>query len=85
MFYSSSRFRKQFKKSPKKIYLAAFDRLVVLEKSEFDVVLNSHKLSGKYAGYRSINITGDIRIVYKRVPNGFYLVAIGTHSELYKK
>ena len=52
--------------------------------SEFDESLNNHKLSGKYADYRSINVTGDIRIAYKRVPDGFYLVAIGTHSELYE-
>lgn len=84
MFYRSARFRKQFKKCPRKIRLAAFEQLAVLERNEFDVVLNDHKLSGKCAGYRSVNVTGDIRIVYKRVSDGFYLAAIGAHGELYK-
>lgn len=59
-------------------------RVAILQMKEFDLSLNNHKLSGKYAEYRSINITGDIRIAYKRVSDGFYLFAIGTHSELYK-
>lgn len=84
MFYRSSRFRKQFKRYPQSIRQAAFDRLALLERNEFDSVINNHKLSGKYAEYRSINVTGDIRIAYKRVPDGFFLTAIGTHSELYK-
>ena len=84
MFYRSSRFRKQFKKCADKIRLAALERLAVLERNEFDVVLSNHKLSGNYAEYRSINVTGDVRTAYRRVPDGFYLAAIGTHSELYK-
>ena len=84
MFYRSSRFRRQLKKCTKEICLAAFEHLAILEKNEFDAVLNNHKLSGKYAEYRSINVTGDVRIAYRRMQNGFYLFAIGTHSELYK-
>jgi addiction module RelE/StbE family toxin len=83
MFYYSSRFKKQFKKYSKKIQVEAFDRLAMLEKSELDYILNNHKLSGKYAEYRSINVNADIRIVYQKMPKGFYLVAIGSHSELY--
>ena len=84
MFYRSSRFRKNFKKYPQKIRADAFERLGLLEKNEFDYELNNHKLSGKYGEYRSINVTSDIRILYKKVKDGFYLFAIGTHSELYK-
>lgn len=84
MFYRSSRFRKQFKKCAEKIREEALERLAVLGQNEFDALLNNHKLSGKYAEYRSINVTADYRIAYKRVSGGFYLFAIGTHSELYK-
>jgi mRNA-degrading endonuclease YafQ of YafQ-DinJ toxin-antitoxin module len=84
MFYHSSRFRKQFKKFPKKIRLEAYRRLALLSADEFSDILNNHKLSGTYAEYRSINVTGDVRIAYKRVVGGFYLVTIGTHSELYE-
>jgi mRNA-degrading endonuclease YafQ of YafQ-DinJ toxin-antitoxin module len=83
-FYRSSRFRKQFKKFPEKIRAEAFRRFEILAANEFDEFLNNHKLSGKYANCRSINITGDIRIAYEKVVDGFYLLEIGTHSELYE-
>jgi addiction module RelE/StbE family toxin len=84
MFYRSSRFRKQFKKCSEKIRSKAWERLDLLVRNEFDEALGNHKLSGRYSEYRSIDIAGDIRIAYKRVLDGFYLVAIGTHSELYE-
>ncbi|MDO8590766.1 MAG: type II toxin-antitoxin system YafQ family toxin [bacterium] len=84
MLYRSSRFRKQFKKCPEKICSKTFEWLGILMGNEFDEVLNNHRLSGKYADCRSIDVTGDVRIAYKRVSDGFYLVAIGTHSELYE-
>ncbi len=84
MLYYSSHFRKQWKRLSVKMRDDASVRLHVLVRSEYDPLLNNHALSGKYAKYRSINVTGDVRIVYIRVPEGFYLIAIGTHSELYK-
>jgi len=46
--------------------------------------LHNHKLKGKWSGYRSINITGDIRAIYKPVDETMvHFVAVGTHSELY--
>jgi len=46
--------------------------------------LHRHKLKGEYNGYVSINISGDYRLVYKELsPNHVYVVAIGTHSQLY--
>ena len=84
MLYHSSRFRKQWKRQPLKLKDEAVLRIETLQVNEFETPLNNHKLSGKYAEYRSINVTGDIRIAYKRVSDGFYLFAIGTHSELYK-
>lgn len=84
MLYHSARFRKQWKRISKGIRDEAAARFEVLQVNEFDIALNNHKLSGRYGEYRSINITRDIRVAYKRVPDGFYLFAIGTHSELYK-
>ena len=84
MLHHSARFRKQWKRLSENIKDEAASRLVMLQLNEFDGALNNHKLSGKYEGYRSINITGDIRIAYKRISDGFYLFVIGTHSELYK-
>lgn len=51
----------------------------------FNPVLNNHALSGKFEGYRSINITGDLRAVYTLIDNDTALfVTLGTHSQLYR-
>jgi addiction module RelE/StbE family toxin len=51
----------------------------------FNPILNNHALSGKYTGYRSINVGGDLRIIYKFLDNDSVLFAvIEKHSNLYK-
>ena len=42
------------------------ERQVLFEIDEFNPILNNHALTGEYKGYRSINVTGDIRVVFKR-------------------
>ena len=84
MLYRSSRFRRQWKRLSKKVRDEAVSRLEILQTKEFDPLLNNHTLSGKYAEYRSINVTGDIRIMYQRRFDDLFLAGIGTHSELYK-
>ena len=51
---------------------------------EFNPILNNHALKGNYLGYRSINVTGDIRAIYKREQNLAIFVVIGSHSNLYR-
>ncbi|PIP31366.1 hypothetical protein COX24_04015 [bacterium (Candidatus Gribaldobacteria) CG23_combo_of_CG06-09_8_20_14_all_37_87_8] len=47
-------------------------------------MLNNHPLRGNYVDYRSINITGDLRAVFKLInENEAIFVRVGTHSELY--
>lgn len=50
---------------------------------EFNPILNNHALKGNYLGYRSINVTGDLRVIYKREENLVIFVAINSHSNLY--
>ena len=51
----------------------------------FHPILNNHALSGKYTGYRNINVGGDLRIIYKFLDNDSVLFAvIEKHSNLYK-
>jgi addiction module RelE/StbE family toxin len=51
----------------------------------FDPILNNHALSGKYLGYRSINIGGDLRVIYKLLDNNSVLFSvIDKHSNLYR-
>lgn len=84
-FLYSSKFKKQFKKFPKKIRIQAINRLELLTKNEFHQLLSNHKLHGELGDYRSIAVTGDIRIIYKKMEqNMCYLIAIGPHSELYE-
>ena len=33
---------------------------------QFNPILNNHSLKGKYLGHRSINVTGDLRVIYKK-------------------
>ncbi len=52
----------------------------------FDSLLHNHPLNGKYEGCRSINVTGDYRIIYTlEDEDTALLLTIGTHSELYGK
>jgi addiction module RelE/StbE family toxin len=81
----SSHFKKSYKKLPKKIQDRFDERISLFEKDENDYILKNHKLHGEYDGYRSINITSDIRAIYRIVSGQYYFfVAIGTHSELYE-
>jgi addiction module RelE/StbE family toxin len=51
----------------------------------FDPILNNHALNGKYLGYRSINIGGDLRAVFKMLKQNLSIFAdLDTHSNLYK-
>ena len=46
--------------------------------------LNNHALHGEYLGYRSINITGDLRAVYEiQDEKAVKFLFIDTHSNLY--
>ena len=47
--------------------------------------LRNHALYGKWKGYRSISVGGDLRLHFKLIDEQTaYLVAVGTHSQLYK-
>ena len=51
----------------------------------FSPSLHHHPLSGEFSNYRSINITGDYRALYKQIDkNHVIFVKLGTHSQLYK-
>ena len=50
----------------------------------YDIKLNNHPLKGKWSGYRSINISGDLRALYKEISEEeFIFTNIGSHSQLY--
>ena len=79
-------FERQYKKLPVVLQDKMWERLSLLIANEFSPLLDNHKLHHPYHGYSSINITGDIRLVYKKIGTEiYYLRAIGTHHQLYGK
>ena len=76
-------FKKQFNKltdSQKRKFRERRDAFLL---DEFNTILNNHALKGIYQGYRSINITGDIRVIFKREGEDIIFAKIGSHSKLY--
>mgnify|MGYP001574237301 CR=1 FL=1 len=77
-------FKKKVSKLPKYIKVKLASRIRLFWDNPKNPILNNHRLHGKYDGYRSINITGDYRVIYEEVGNNtIRLIDIGTHSELY--
>lgn len=77
-------FRKMFRKLPQPVKEQFKRRRDLFLVNQFDLLLNNHQLQGEYVGYRSINITGDYRVIFELVSTDVALfIKIGTHSELY--
>lgn len=76
-------FVKRYKKLSAKIKEIFEERLKLFIEDEFDPILNNHPLKGKYEEYRSINVTGNIRAVFKRTADEAIFVIIDSHSNLY--
>jgi len=85
-------FLKQFRGEVAKLDQARSDqlheRLVLFIQQPNHPFLRTHPLKGKLKGRWSINITGDIRAIYRIFRNKnkddiIQFVRLGTHSELY--
>lgn len=89
MFYQeidfTKNFLKQFDKLRENQKTRFYEHLEIFKINPHDKVLRNHALKGKYLGYRSIDITGDIRALYT-VKGDIVIIFgfIGTHSQLYK-
>lgn len=77
-------FIKELKKMAPGIKRKFKERIRIFSGDEFDPVLNNHALRGRFQGYRSINVTGDLRAIFKRTTNAAIFVTIGSHSSLYR-
>lgn len=85
----SDKFRKQYDKAPKPVRGALNQRMLLFKKDPFHPFLHNHLLVGEYAGYRSINITGDWRAIYFQSTDSLGKTVVrfrflGTHSQLYR-
>ena len=82
--YFHSRFEKRYKKFKESEKHKTKERILLFLHLPFDPILNNHALKGRYLGYRSINITGDLRAIYCMINDDVaYFIAINTHSNLY--
>ena len=78
-------FIKAYTKQPKKIQEKFKEKRNLFIKDMLHPLLNNHSLAGKYEGCRSINITGDLRVIFYIKPNSDILfINIGSHPQLYE-
>jgi addiction module RelE/StbE family toxin len=77
-------FVRQIKKLPRPLRAQVLERLQLHAREPAHPLLNDHKLHHPYDGYSSIKITGDYRLVYKKLaPHVYFLRAVGTHHQLF--
>jgi addiction module RelE/StbE family toxin len=77
-------FKKQYKKLPKPFQKRFDERLALFAEDPTDPRLRVHPLKGKFAGYWSMNVNGDLRALYRHDGDEIVIFALlGTHSELY--
>ena len=77
-------FEKRYSKCPRKVQDAFKEKRNLFLENIDNPLLGVHMLHGEYKGYKSFNVTGDIRVLYKEVKEEVFLfVDIGSHSELY--
>lgn len=77
-------FEKKLSKSSNTVKIKFKERIRIFMSEPHNIILNNHKLHGKYTGYRSINITGNYRLIFEEIKvDTVRLVDINTHPELY--
>lgn len=77
------KFKKALQKQPLSIQKKFFEKMEIFVEDQFHYSLNNHALTGPFYGWRSFNITGDVRVHYEEVGNSIILMNIGTHASLY--
>ncbi len=83
-FQYMPKFKKQYKKLPKKFQQQFDESVHLFALDPINPKLRIHPLKGKFAGYWSMNVSGDLRALYiKRGEDLIIFGLIGTHSQLY--
>ncbi len=81
---TTKNFDKQYSKLNIKIKNQFKKHIELFKLNPFDITLRNHALKGRYLGYRSIDISGDVRALYTIKGNTLIIfVFIGTHNQLY--
>lgn len=83
------RYHRDFEKAYLKLHwndrIRLHERIRLFSQDAFHPLLNNHALHGKFHGYRSINIGGNLRAIYRELNSDTaHFIEIGTHNRLYK-
>jgi len=82
-------FDKKLRTLPKDIIIAFKSTLEVLRETPNNSSLRRHFLKEKYAGYQSVDVTEDYRVIFREENRESLVIIkfhiIGTHEELYGK
>ena len=76
-------FTKRRKAAPLAIKEAFRETLELFLEDPYHPALRNHPLTGKYAGFQSIDVTPDWRALYRGEGERIIFVNIGTHDHLY--
>lgn len=79
-------FTKSFDRLPVRLRDKVILALSVFEADPFDPRLRNHALRGRFADLRSVDVTGDVRVLFREFDGAYELVElvdVGTHSKLY--
>ncbi len=83
----TSLFQKQHKASSRNVKFAFIEALALFLVDPQHLTLRNHTLKGTLSGYRSIDVTSDVRAIFKlRITGQTTIITfhmIGTHVELY--
>lgn len=77
-------FKKKYQKSTLKTQKNIKEKIILFQENKFSKSLNNHLLKGKYLGYGSLNVYGDLRIIYKEEKTSIIFVDLDNHNNLYK-
>ena len=81
---STKPFEKKVAKLDKKIKLALAERLELFVTNPFHPLLDNHALKGDRKSERSIDVTGNYRLIFELLDNdSVRLLDVDTHTNLY--
>lgn len=77
-------FKKQYARLQKKFQEQFDERLTLFLEDPTHPLLRVHPLKGAFVGYWSMNVSGDLRALYRMDGDDLIIFSlIGTHSQLY--
>jgi addiction module RelE/StbE family toxin len=82
--FASPKFKRSYKKLPKRIKIKAEKQEKIFRNKAFDPCLHTHKLHGKEKEYWAYSVDKRYRIIFVFLNNNRVLyLDIGTHDEVY--